>query len=241
MRPTSKTHAERKSAHAWWAQAAYGGRDRSAALDALKSSGVPLGAVDRSPGILSAMARGESLIKGAADLAVPRRKGGGASSRYLRLLQWRLVMAYAGFEIFAKACLGKSGSGGLHPEDIDHLATCSGFTPGIIDAPRVTAATAKWLEKPSKGAPMEIVSEFLQLKAGHGDFLHEWFRGKPIATAGDACHLAKIIRHATAHGVLSPTKCHGLGLVDAIRGMPKTIDGIRQGVIVRIYESRPGA
>lgn len=85
--------------------------------------------------MLSRMARGETLIAGAAGLSLPRAKKSRNRSRHLRLLEWRPAMAHAGFEIFAKACLGRSGTGGLHAEDVDHLATrCAGFLPHSVVA-----------------------------------------------------------------------------------------------------------
>jgi hypothetical protein len=184
------------------------------------------------------MARGEALIAGAAGLAVPRPKNSMKNTRYLRLLQWRMVMAYGGFEIFAKACLGRSDTGGLHPEDIDHITACCGYEPPAIAPPVCSADAAKWLNRPQKGRPIQILIDFLQLKDGHGTFMEQWLTGTPITSAAGACHLAKILRHATAHGVLSPTKCRELGFVDAIRTTPRTLDAIRLTVIERIYGSR---
>ncbi len=185
------------------------------------------------------MARGEALVKGAATLSVPRRGSSGKSTRYLRLIQWRMVMAYAGFEVLAKACLGKKEQKGLDPEDIDHLASFCLRAPPNLEAPRLTSDTARWLRRSGKGEPIDIVADFLHLKSGHKQFMHEWFKGTPIATHAGACHLAKILRHATAHGVLSPSKCHGLGLAEAIRTTPKNINDIRSSLIQTIYESRP--
>ena len=116
-RPKPKAEANR-----WWARAAYNGQDRQAALAALASSGIPLKPVAGTKDLLSAMARGDALIKGAARLTVSRRKGRSQSTRYHRLLQWRLVMGYAGFEVFAKACLRKPEKGaGLGLEDFERL------------------------------------------------------------------------------------------------------------------------
>ncbi len=60
IRPKPKAEANR-----WWARAAYSGQDRPAALAALASSGIPLKPVAGTKDLLSAMARGDALIKGA--------------------------------------------------------------------------------------------------------------------------------------------------------------------------------
>lgn len=232
-RPEPKAEANR-----WWARAAYSGQDRPAALAALASSGIPLKPVAGTKDLLSAMARGDALIKGAAGLAVPRRKGGTRSARYQRLLQWRLVMGYAGFEIFAKACLGKPDKGGLTPEDVEHVVRPCGRSSLMICQPALTPETARWLSREGAGDPIDVVSDFLRLNTTHRDFLHEWFKGRPITSHVDAIHLAKILRHTTAHGVLSPLKCHGLGFTEALKVLPKAINEVRLATILRVYECR---
>ena len=62
-------------AHRWWVRTVYNGQDRPAALAALQASGIPAKPVDGAKDLLSAMARGDALITGAARLTVSRRKG----------------------------------------------------------------------------------------------------------------------------------------------------------------------
>jgi hypothetical protein len=234
----AKRPKPKQAAQAWWARAAYNGQDRTAALAALASSGIPLKSVAGTKDLLSAMARGDALIKGAAGLAVPRRKGGAKSARYHRLLQWRLVMGYAGFEIFAKACLGKPDKGGLTPEEVEHVAKPCGRSSLMICQPVLTPETVRWLSREGAGDPIEVVGDFLRLNKSHRDFLHEWFKGRPITNHVDAIHLAKILRHTTAHGVLSPLKCHGLGFTEALKVLPKVINEVRLAVICRLHDYR---
>jgi hypothetical protein len=225
-------------AHRWWARAAYNGQDRAAALAALESSGIPLKSVAGTKDLLSAMARGDALIKGAVGLAVPRRKGGAKSARYHRLLQWRLVMGYAGFEIFAKACLRKPEKIGLGQEDFERLVASCRLPKLAIHQPLLNAETSRWLSREGDGDPIEVLGDFLRLGSSHKEFLHDWFKGRPVASHAEALTLAKILRHTTAHGVLSPAKCVGLGLTDALRILPKAIDEVRLAVTYRIYECR---
>jgi hypothetical protein len=232
-RPKPEAEANR-----WWARAAYNGQDRTAALAALASSGIPLKSVAGTKDLLSAMARGDALIKGAAGLAVPRRKGGAKSARYHRLLQWRLVMGYAGFEIFAKACLGKPEKGGLGIEDFERLVASCSLPTLAIHQPLLNSDTCRWLTREGDGDPIEVLGDFLRLGSGHKEFLHDWFKGRAVASHAEALTLAKILRHTTAHGVLSPTKCHGLGLTDALGVLPKAINEVRLAVISRLYECR---
>jgi hypothetical protein len=225
-------------AHRWWARAAYNGQDRAAALAALESSGIPLKSVAGTKDLLSAMARGDALIKGAAGLAVPRRKGSAQGARYHRLLQWRLVMGYAGFEIFAKACLRKPEKLGLGQEDFERLVASCRLPKLAIPQPLLNAETSRWLSREGGGDPIEVLGDFLRLGSSHKEFLHDWFKGRPVASHAEALTLAKILRHTTAHGVLSPAKCVGLGLTDALRILPKAIDEVRLAATYRFYECR---
>jgi hypothetical protein len=141
IRPKPKAEANR-----WWARAAYNGKDRPAALAALASSGIPLKPVAGTKDLLSAMARGDALIKGAAGLAVPRRKGGAKSARCHRLLQRQLVTGYAGFEIFAEACVGRTDRVGLKPGEITALLSGLSLPPCIhIGPPLITSRSSQWL------------------------------------------------------------------------------------------------
>jgi hypothetical protein len=234
----AKRPKPKQAAQAWWARAAYNGQDRTAALAALQASGIPAKSVDGAKDLLSAMARGDALIKGAARLTVPRRKGRPQNSRYHRLLQWRLVMGYAGFEVFAKACLRKPEKVGLGLEDFERLVVSCRLPALTINQPLLNAETSRWLSREGDGDPIDVLGDFLRLATGQKDFLHDWFKGRPIEQHVDALHLAKILRHTTAHGVLSPAKCYGLGLTDALKILPKAIDEIRLAVIDRLYECR---
>lgn len=232
--------SSRGDAHRWWARAAYNGQDRPAALAALQASGIPAKPVDGAKDLLSAMARGDALIKGAARLTVSRRKGRSQSTRYHRLLQWRLVMGYAGFEVFAKACLRKPEKGaGLGLEDFERLVGSCRLPVLAISQPLLNAETSRWLSREGDGDPIDVLGDFLRLGSSHKEFLHDWFKGRAIEQHVDALHLAKILRHTTAHGVLSPAKCVGLGLTDALKILPKAMDEVRSAVISRIFECRP--
>ena len=241
MAANSKTARSRglaKEAQSWWAKSAYNGQDRAAALAALEASGIPLKSTDGAKDLISAMARGDALIKGASRLTVPRRKGRSQNTRYHRLLQWRVVMGYAGLEVFAKACLRKREKDGLHREDFTRLMKDCEFPAIYLGQPLLDAETSRWLSREGSGDPIDVLRDFLRLGGTHKDFLHEWFKGRAIETHLEAIDLAKILRHATVHGVLSPTKCRGLGLTDAIKSLPKAIDEIRVAVIGRLHACR---
>lgn len=238
--PTVAKTSRRKpkgEAHRWWARAAYNGQDRPAALAALQASGIPAKSVDGVKGLLSAMARGDALIKGAATLRVPRGRGSYQNSKYYRLLQWRLVMGYAGFEIFAKACIGRVDRSGLKHEEVTILLNrLPPSSKPNISQPIISARSAQWLLNSVDEIAIDKLGAFLNLGAWEKDFLHAWFKGKPVSNHLDACHLARILRHATVHGVLSPEKCRGLGFVEALTSLPQIMNEIRSDLIVHFFE-----
>lgn len=235
-----KRQAELSAACSWWASSAYGAKGRQEALAALEASGFPLKPLRGTKGALSAMSRGEALIKGAAGLAIPRRSRAAQKSRYVRLIQWRLVMAYAGFEIFAKACLGTLTKRGLEKTDIDRLAAWIQESGFHIVQPRLTPKAVRWITREGNGEPIDVVGHFLQMRKENLEWVHQWLKGTPVTTHADACNLARILRHATAHGMLSPEKCQDLGLVEALTVLPKAINVVRREVIYKIYQSREG-
>ncbi len=226
----------------WWAQAAYNGRDQHAALASLKSSGLSLKSGDREEEMLSAMARGDALMKGAVKFRPARERGKRLSAEYVRLVQWRLVMAYAGFEIFAKSVLGRHGHGdkkGLTGDDVRHLTMKLKMPEFIeIDSPRPKAAIRKWLRDTSTLPDYSDLSRFLNLNEFDQRAFLDWLHGTPITNHVKACLLAKALRNATAHGFLSPTKCHALGVVEAIRNLPHALADIRVATVCRLYEQR---
>lgn len=235
-----KRQAELSAACSWWARSAYGGKGRPDALAALEASGFPLKPLHGTKGALSAMSRGEALIKGAAGLAIPRRSRAAQKSRYVRLIQWRLVMAYAGFEIFAKACLGDPKKDGIHKHDIDRLASGLPEADLRLEQPRLTPKAIRWITCEGNGDPIDVVGDFLGMGKANRESIHLWLKGTPITSHTDACNLARILRHATAHGMLSPEKCQDLGLVEALTVLPKAINVVRREVIYKIYQSREG-
>lgn len=147
-------------------------------------------------------------------------------------------MGYAGFEVFAKACLRKPERGGLGLEDFERLTNSCRLPALTITPPLLNAETSRWLSRVGDADPIDVLGDFLRLGSTHKEFLHDWFKGRAIETHLEAIHLAKILRHATAHGVLSPAKCHGLGLTSAIKILPKAVDEVRGAVICRLYACR---
>jgi hypothetical protein len=232
----------KQAAQAWWAKAAYSGQDRKAALATLEASGIPLKPVAGSMGLLSAMARGDALMQGAMKIRPTRQGAKKPSAHLLRLLQWRLVMCYAGFEIFAKSGLGRfehDDSRGLIGDDVRHLTAKLNLPVfAEITPPQPKAAIRKWLSDNGTSGDYSDIARFLRLNNYDKRAFLDWLHGTPITSHADACMLTKALRNATAHGFLSPTKCHSLGLDVAIRTLPRLLADIRVAMVCRLHEVR---
>jgi hypothetical protein len=131
--------------------------------------------------------------------------------------QWRLVMAYGGFETTIKTLL---------KPPVKHL------TPDLIkvftdkcDLPAYRLLTPpdqkqenleKWLKRPSRQGKSAL-ADFLSLDGGDQKIIESWIvKSTPISSWVEAARLAKAVRNATAHGALSATKVRQWGLENTL-------------------------
>ncbi|MBW4629852.1 MAG: hypothetical protein KME49_31165 [Brasilonema octagenarum HA4186-MV1] len=166
--------------------------------------------------VIQALSRGFYLIKSALEWYEPAV--GHKSTDQLndihkaRGIQWRLVMAYNGFEMITNTLLINEKY--LTPETIKsftnkcHLPDYSSLNPPV--ATRVNLE--KWLNKPSL-EKKSALADFLSVGNGDKTIIEEWIvKSTPVSTWVDAVRLTKAIRNATAHGALSPSKVNQWGL-----------------------------
>jgi hypothetical protein len=133
----------------------------------------------------------------------------------IRDAQWRLVMAYAGLEIAAKAIIGGGGpvklAERLQPET--RFAEIPAPTPQRGSTPM---STEDQFASPGEGWKAEMIWKFLGVGGRDREVLQAWFsNGERITGRKEAIRLLKALRNATAHGALSPTKCRQLRLYKA--------------------------
>ena len=222
-------------AYSWWAKIAYGGGDSKLAIKCLDSLAC---AKDKklsyNPQIISAMARGDALLKGTAFMPIQKVKGNKKNAAYYRALQWRLVACYGGFEIFIKSLRGKISDNGLRGEDFQTVIDACGF--GAEDSfagPSKPKGVQNWIKSlESKDSNIE---DFLQLNKYDLEVLSGWLTGSELTNRREACLLAKAIRNATAHGFLSPTKAKEFGMEQILQDLPKVFRGIQESIILKIY------
>ena len=136
-----------------------------------------------------------------------------------RGVQWRLVMAYGGFETSTKTLL-KMGRGGLSPVALRSFTSkCSLPTYTPLPSPKIARVNLdKWLKKlPVTPTDKTPLIDFLSLESGDAQVVEAWIvQSAEVASWTDAVRLAKALRNATAHGALSATKVKQWGLENAI-------------------------
>ena len=223
--------------HSWWAKIAYGAGDLKLANQCLKNLGC---AKDKRKqydhNLISGMARGHALLRGALLMPIPKIKEGKKNAAYFRALQWRLVACYGGFEILIKSLRGKISDNGLRGEDFLSVINACGFNKESSFAePSNPKGVQKWVSTlQSKDSNIE---DFLLLNKYDFEVLSGWLTGNQLSSRKDACLLAKAIRNATAHGFLSPSKTKELGMEQILQDLPKAFREIHEALINKLYSN----
>ena len=181
---------------------------------------------DASQASIQAIIRGHELIAQARewfDPAIGKGKSAGT-----RGAQWRLVMAYGGFELLAKSLAGAKDRG-LDEKAVDSLIgklALPMFEP--LAPPPIDKSSLKvWMDEEDASD----VLDFLKMDKGDRNRFDAWLgKQKPITEWTDALLLAKAFRNATAHGALSPTKVEEWKLGEAIARLTEGIFRIDEAV-----------
>lgn len=161
--------------------------------------------------VIKALSRGKALIQAAVEWqnpAIGQSETRSANDK-LRGHQWRLVIAYSGFEIASKALMmpkwNRQIESGMYEKFIEKCVLPA-YEP--IEPPADRPKLAKWLNK-EEGA----LAEFLGITSGDRKAIDRWLvRSEPVGSWCEAYKLAKALRNASAHGFLLPTKIRDWGL-----------------------------
>jgi hypothetical protein len=143
-----------------------------------------------------------------------------------RGVQWRLVMAYGGFETTIKTLLKLEES--LNPEAIKKFTQkCDLPIYSLLTPPDPKRENLeKWLKKTSHQGNSPI-TDFLSLNNGDQKIIESWIvKSTPISSWVEAARLAKALRNATAHGALSASKVRQWGLESALLTLSDNLGAI---------------
>ncbi|MEG4520927.1 MULTISPECIES: hypothetical protein [unclassified Microcoleus] len=161
--------------------------------------------------LIKALSPGQALVQAAIEWQHPAIGQSETCSvnDKLRGHQWRLVIAYSGFEIASKALMMDKWNRQVEKEMYERfLEKC--FLPDYkpIEPPRGKPKLAKWLNK-EDGA----LASFLRVTSGDKKAIDRWLvQSQSVDSWCEAYKLAKALRNASAHGFLLPTKIHDWGL-----------------------------
>lgn len=114
--------------------------------------------------------------------------------------QWKLVLAYAGWETVAR----ERWPGAKHYDCYERVAV---DIEGPIPAP-VSRSLQRWLTE----ANLDVADYFSMPRTPTWERLERWLRGDAIDEPSAAMALAWALRNATVHGHLSATKTMEWGL-----------------------------
>jgi hypothetical protein len=162
---------------------------------------------------IKALSRGQALVQAAVEWQHPAigQSETRSPNDKVRGHQWRLVIAYSGFEIASKALMmdkwSRQVEKGMHEKFIEKCVL-PGYEP--IEPPEGKPKLAKWLNK-EDGA----LATFLGLTSGDKKAIDRWLvQSQSVDSWCEAYKLAKALRNASAHGFLLPTKIREWGLKD---------------------------
>lgn len=163
--------------------------------------------------VIKALSRGKALVQAAIEWQNPAI--GQSETRSvndkLRGHQWRLVIAYSGFEIASKALMMDKWNRQVEKEMYERfLEKCVLPDYKPIEPPRGKPKLEKWQDK-EEGA----LAEFLGVTSGDRKAIDRWLvQSQSVDSWCEAYKLAKALRNASAHGFLLPTKIREWGLKD---------------------------
>lgn len=177
-------------------------------------------------GRIHGIIRGHEMIAQAKLWAGPSIGAGDTAP--LRGAQWRLVMAYGGFELLAKSLTATKG-GGLEEKTLsDLIGKLSLPNFGALVPPSIGKSSLKeWMEEEDASD----VLDFLKMENGDRKRFDAWLaKQKPVETWTDAVLLAKALRSATVHGALSPRKIEEWKLSEAVSRLTDDIFRLDEAV-----------
>jgi hypothetical protein len=176
---------------------------------------------------LVALSVGHALLLAGVGWSSPSAGPGGKAAA-ARGAQWRLAMAWGGFESSIKACTGTIEGTRFPHKALKAFVSALSFAEDSVPElrrPKKTALMEKWLSSYDSGT-----LRFLHVGVDDKKTLEAWIRGDK-GTAGDLAsqiHLARILRNATVHGALSATKVQQLGLVEPLQSLVELIAQVDQ-------------
>jgi hypothetical protein len=182
----------------------------------------------------SCLVRGKELLSTALEWDGPSVGRSGSDTALLRGLQWRAVIAWSGLEqILKKLCNLKDRNDLARVIALLPLPKCSSLSPPCESLRRLD----RWRQKDT-GDDNSGINGFLQSESKESkEIFRKWLiSGQPVETWNEVLSLAKVLRHATAHGALSATKVREWGLAELLLRLVPEVGVVAAAVFERMFQ-----
>ncbi len=194
--------------------------------------------------ILDVLYRGVPLLLAAQGWTEPRagsRGGKSPQTDRARGDQWRLVMAYGGFETLVKGLFGMPAKNPLTGEDFTNLlAHCALPRYKPIPSPEQTPAVRERWFMPEVADQRHPLLQFLGIHDGDPRVIFGWLvDGTPVESWHGALVLAKALTDVTAHGALSASKTREWHLRPAFQRLTGDLGTVAAAALKALVSRRP--
>lgn len=176
---------------------------------------------------LGKLFRGATLLKHALEWSDPM-VGGGGKLDSIRGMQWRLVIAYSGYEQIENAIFGEKCHSKAPRKNTLTRIRLQYRLPG----PMLSQSALNRIEERDQEAA--ALCDFLGIQKNKRDRFTNWRLGRtadePCGTEG-AVFISAQLRHLVAHGALSADRTKQLGLETAFEAAPLILHEIAGGLL----------
>lgn len=183
---------------------------------------------------LCKMFRGATLLKHALEWSDPM-VGRGGKLDSIRGMQWRLVIAYSGYEQIENAIFGEK----CHPKTARKNAISRIQLKHRLPGPVLTQRALERIEERDQEAA--DLCGFLGIHKNKCNRFSAWLLGRtsdePCATER-AVFISAQLRHLVAHGALSADRTKKLGLETAFEAAPSLLDEIAGRLLEILLNSK---
>lgn len=193
--------------------------------------------------VLVTLSKGKHLVEAALDWEEPVAGSNNTTSSNLtsraRGEQWRLVMAYGGFETVRDALLPVQHRFPCYADQAQHFVHCCdlpAYEP-LLSPDRDCARLVEWLEAEVAWG-QSAIARFLGLQNGDAKTFHRWIEGSAVDAWHVAIQLGKALRNVTAHGSLSASKVHQWRLRTAFQRLTDNLGTVVAAALHRLGESQ---
>lgn len=187
------------------------------------------------------LAQGQALLSSALHDPLKYHAANGAkltSARKARMTQWRLVMAFSGFETLSRGLIlprrreWNNPRFGKYIRQMDFAIGCGKQTAlHPLPAPASDHQVRKRFFEDTHLRPGGAIARLLNLNKDDMQLLRDWIGGETyLESLDERLRLAKAFRNCTVHGALSATKAADFGFIPVFKEMTANIGTFAEAI-----------